>query len=129
MRMIFINLPVKDLGASKAFFAELGFSFNAQFSDDTVACMVVDHNIYVMLLEEPRFREFITGDISDAMTSTEVLVALSADSREQVDETVAKAIAAGGRTWKPVIEDGPMYGWSFQDLDGHAWELIHMAGV
>ncbi len=126
MRMIFVNLPVKDLGASQAFFTELGFAFNADFSDGQAACMVVDQNIFVMLLVAQRFADFVTGEISDASTATEVITGLSAESREQVDELVARAIAAGGKPWKPSVEDGPMYGGSFQDLDGHVWELVHM---
>jgi uncharacterized protein len=126
MRMIFVNLPVKNLTASRTFFAELGFNFNRGFSDQSCACMVVDQNIYVMLLAEERFRDFINGEISDAANATEVINCLSADSRQQVDELVARAISAGGKPWKPAIEEGPMYGGSFQDLDGHVWELMHM---
>jgi uncharacterized protein len=126
MRMIFVNLPVKNLTASMTFFTELGFEFNPEFTDDTAACMVVDQNIFVMLLAEDRFRDFITGEISDATAATEVLTCLSADSKEYIDQTVAKAIAAGGRPWLPTFENGPMYGGSFQDLDGHVWELLHM---
>jgi uncharacterized protein len=126
MRMIFVNLPVRDLKASKEFFTSLGFEFNPEFSDDKAACMVVDQNIYVMLLVEERFQDFIVGEISDATKTTEVLTCLSAYSRKHVDETVAKAIAAGGRPWKPILEEGPMYGGSFQDPDGHVWELVYM---
>jgi predicted lactoylglutathione lyase len=126
MRMIFVNLPVKDLEASRGFFAELGFEFNPQFSDDTAECMIVDENIFVMLLTEERFRDFINDEIADATSTTEAITALSADSKEQVDETVEKAIAAGGKPWKPTMEEGPMYGGSFQDLDGHVWELMYM---
>lgn len=126
MRMIFVNLPVKDLAASRAFFTELGFEFNPEFSDDKAACLVVDQNIFVMLVVEERFRDFINGSISDATTATEVLTCLSADSRAQVDDLVAKAVAAGGKPWKPAVAEGPMYGGSFQDLDGHVWELMHM---
>jgi predicted lactoylglutathione lyase len=126
MRMIFVNLPVKNLTASRTFFAELGFNFNRGFSDQSCACMVVDQNIYVMLLAEERFRDFINGEISDAANATEVINCLSADTRQQVDELVARAISAGGKPWKPAIEEGPMYGGSFQDLDGHVWELMHM---
>jgi predicted lactoylglutathione lyase len=129
MRMIFVNLPVKDLASSTAFFTGLGFEFNADFTDDHAACMVVDQNIYVMLLAEERFRGLINGEISDATTTTEVLTCLTTDSRQQVDELVASAIAAGGKPWKPVVEEGPMYGGSFQDLDGHVWELMHMSGA
>jgi predicted lactoylglutathione lyase len=127
MRMIFVNLPVKDLPASQAFFTALGFAFDPDFSDDKAACMVVDRNIYVMLLVEARFREFVNGDLVDATSATEVMTGLSADSRAQVDELLAKAFAAGGKPWKPVVEDGSMYGGSFQDLDGHVWELMHVA--
>jgi uncharacterized protein len=88
--------------------------------------MIVDENIFVMLLEEDRFRDFINGEIADATRTTEAITCLSADSREHVDETVEKAIAAGGKSWKPTMEEGPMYGGSFQDLDGHVWELMYM---
>jgi uncharacterized protein len=125
MRMIFVNLPVKDLQTSKRFFGELGFEFNAQYSDDTATCMVVDENIFFMLLVEERFKEFINGEIADP-ASTETINCLSAESREQVDETVRKAVAAGGSEWKPTWQEGPMYGGSFQDPDGHVWELLHM---
>jgi predicted lactoylglutathione lyase len=126
MRMIFVNLPVKDLPSARAFFTEVGYEFHADFSDDKAACMVVDQNIYVMLLAEERFRHFINGEISDATKATEVITSLSAESREQVDELVGRAIAAGGKPWKAAIDEGPMYGGSFQDLDGHVWELMHM---
>lgn len=122
MRSIFVNLPVKNLDASKAFFAALGFTFNAQFTDEAAACMVIEENIYAMLLTEPRFGDFITGPISDAHKATEVLLCLSAESREDVDAILAKAFAAGAKPWKPVTDMGVMYGGTFQDLDGHVWE-------
>jgi predicted lactoylglutathione lyase len=125
MRMIFVNLPVNDLEASKRFFGELGFQFDPQFTDEAAACMVIDQNIYAMLLTEERFRDFIEGEIADPDT-TEVLVALSADSREEVDSLVEKALAAGGRPWKDTLEQGPMYERSFRDPDGHAWEVLYM---
>jgi uncharacterized protein len=125
MRMIFVNLPVSDLKASTDFFTTLGFEFHSQFSDDTCACMVVDQNIFVMLLTEARFKEFINGEIADP-ARTEVITCLTAESRQQVDDTLAAALAAGGTPWRPVIEDGPMYGASFCDRDGHVWELVHM---
>ena len=127
MRMIFVNLPVEDIEKSRDFFNRLGFEFNQQFSSDDCACMIIEENIYVMLLTHARFTDFINGEISDAAKSTEVLTCLSADSKEQVDDTIAKAIAAGGKPWKPTSEEGPMYGGSFQDLDGHVWELMYMA--
>lgn len=129
MRMIFVNLPVKDLDASKAFFAALGFSFNADYTDETAACMVVDENIFVMLLSEPRFRDFINGEIGDGDKATEVITCLSAESRAQVDDVLAKALAAGGRPWKPNMDYGTMYGCSFQDLDGHVWEFMSMDNI
>ena len=125
MRMIFVNLPVKDLEASKAFFSALGFSFNAQFTDETAACMVIDENIFAMLLTEAKFRDFINGEIAPA-SATEVLTCLSCESRAEVDETLSKAMAAGGKAWKPTQDHGFMYGASFQDLDGHVWELVWM---
>ncbi len=122
-RMLFVNLPVKDLTASQAFFIELGFTWNEQFTNDEAACMVVEENISVMLLTEPHFQGFINGEICEE-GKTETLLCLSAQSRDEVDETVAKAIAAGGKPWKPSFDMGPMYGGSFQDLDGHVWELM-----
>jgi predicted lactoylglutathione lyase len=126
MRMIFVNLPVNDLGKSRAFFAALGFSFNPMFSNEDAACMIIDENIFAMLQTHAHFRRFITGEISDATKATEVLTCLSASSRQEVDETLAKALAAGARPWKPNIDMGSMYGCSFQDLDGHVWELMYM---
>ncbi|CAN7373918.1 MULTISPECIES: VOC family protein [Ensifer] len=126
MRMIFVNLPVKDLKASRAFFAALGYTFNEQFSDDTAACTVISDNIFVMLLTEPKFRGFITGEISDASKGTEVITALSASSRAECDDMLAKALAAGAKPWKPALDYGFMYGISFQDLDGHVWEFMWM---
>jgi predicted lactoylglutathione lyase len=126
MRMIFVSLPVSDLKAARSFFTKLGFEFNDEFSDDQCACMVVDQNIFVMLLVKERFSDFINDEISDATKATEVITCLSADSRQHVDDMVAAALAAGGTPWKPAFEDGPMYAGSFQDLDGHVWELMHL---
>jgi uncharacterized protein len=126
MRMIFVNLPVKDLKASIGFFTELGFGFNPEYTDEEAACMVVDDNIFVMLLTEERFQDFINGEIADATRTTEAITCLSAESPEEIDDTVAKAIAAGGKPWKPAMDQGPMYGGSFQDLDGHVWELMYI---
>ncbi|MDO9417207.1 VOC family protein [Pararhizobium sp.] len=128
MRMIFVNLPVRNVEASKAFFAalDLGFSFNPDFSDEQSACMVITDTIFVMLLEHEKFQGFINTRISDAHTETEVLTCLSATSRAEVDATLANALAAGGKPWKPIMEFGPMYGCSFQDLDGHVWEMMYM---
>jgi hypothetical protein len=124
--MIFVNLPIKKLTDTKTFFAALGFNFNPDFSDDKTACMIIEENIFAMLMEEDRFRDFINNDISDATKSQEVLIALSAGSRAEVDDILAKALAAGGKPWKPVQDLGFMYGCSFQDIDGHVWEVVYM---
>jgi uncharacterized protein len=125
-RMIFVNLPVRSVRRSRAFFTRLGFRFNPEFCDDDVLCMVVDDNIFVMMLEWSRFRDFVNGEIADAHRATEVLTCLSAASRTEIDDMVHRAVEAGGRPWKEPMQDGPMYGHSFQDPDGHVWELIHM---
>lgn len=126
MRMIFVNLPVRDLEASKDFYTALGFSINPDYTDDTAACVVISEAIYVMLLTEDKFREFIVNEVADANATTEVLNALSVESRAEADEMLERALAAGGRPWKPAMEQGPMYSTSFQDLDGHVWETIFM---
>src|SRR5687768_6217091 len=123
---IFVNLPVKDLDRSIDFFTRLGFTFNPQFTDETATCMVVSEDIFVMLLTHAKFKTFTPKEICDATKSTEVLVCLSSESREGVDEMVRKAVAAGGATYNEPQDHGFMYGHGFQDLDGHIWELIHM---
>src|SRR6266513_2594224 len=123
---IFVNLAVKNLDKSKAFFKRLGFGFNAQFTDETAACMVVSEDIYVMLLTHDKFKLFTPKAIADATKSTEVLVCLSCESRAKVDEMVRKAVDAGGTTYKEPEDHGFMYGYGFQDLDSHIWELIYM---
>lgn len=126
-RQIFVNLPVKDLPRSMEFFRRLGFDFNPEYTDETAACMVVSDNIYVMLLTERKFAEFTPNPVCDAAKSTEVIVALSAESREDVDRLVAEAIAAGGSTFREPQDHGFMYFHAFQDLDGHIWEVLAMA--
>ncbi len=123
---IFVNLPVKDLTRSVAFFSALGFTFNPTFTDDNATCMIIGENIFAMLLTEPFFRTFTDKDLCDTATQTEVLVALSLDSRADVDAMVAKAKAAGGRVPRPPQDHGFMYGHGFEDLDGHIWEVFHM---
>jgi predicted lactoylglutathione lyase len=125
-RQIYVNLPVKNLEQTKAFFGALGFSFNPQFSNEQALCMVVEDNIYVMLLVENFFKSFINKEISDAKKSTEVLVCLSCNSRAEVDEIVAKAVKAGGKIPREPQDHGFMYGHAFEDLDGHIWELVYM---
>lgn len=123
---IFVNLHVRDLGRSKNFFSKLGFSFNPQFSDDTAACLVISENIYIMLLTHGKFKEFTPKEISDATKTTEVLTALSVGSKEKVAELVSAAIAAGGSEARPAEDHGFMYSRSFNDLDGHIWEIFWM---
>jgi predicted lactoylglutathione lyase len=123
---IFVNLPVADLDLSMDFFRQLGFEFNPQYTDATAACMVVSDDIYAMLLTHAKFKEFIPNEIGDAKTSNEVLVCLSVESREKVDELVRKAVAAGGSTFDAPKDYGFMYQHGFQDPDGHIWELISM---
>ncbi|MDF2670119.1 MAG: extradiol dioxygenase [Paenibacillus sp.] len=123
---IFVNLPVKDLDKTKEFFAKVGFEFNAQFTDQNAACMVVGENIFVMLLVEDFYRTFTKKEIVDATKSSEVIVALSAANKEQVDEIVNRAMAAGAGHYNDPVDHGFMYTWSFQDLDGHLWEFMYM---
>ena len=123
---IFVNLPVKNLKKSIEFFTKLGYTFNPQFTDNTATCMIVSENIFVMLLTEEKFKTFTPKSICDATQSTEVLVCLSTESRQKVDELVRKAVAAGGTTYNNPQDHGFMYGHGFQDLDGHIWELIFM---
>ena len=125
-RKIFVNLPVKDLKKSMAFFDRLGFSFNRRFTDDTAACMVVSEDIYAMLLTHEKFRGFTPKPICDASQSTEVLVCLSCESRAEVDDLVRRAVAAGGSTYSSAQDHGFMYAHGFQDPDGHIWELVWM---
>jgi len=123
---IFVNLPVKDLKRSVAFFTKLGYSFNPQFTNEQGACMVVSDTIYVMLLVEPFFQTFTGKAIADAKKTTEVLVCLSCDSRAAVDDMVRKAKAAGGTVPRQPQDHGFMYGHGFEDLDGHIWEVVYM---
>ena len=126
MTQIFVNLPVRDLDRSVAFFTALGFSFNPDFTDENATCMIVGDNVFIMLLVEPFFRIFTVKEICDARRSAEVIVALSAASRAEVDERVARAVAAGATTPMPEKDHGFMYQHGFQDLDGHLWEFFWM---
>ncbi|HSI55230.1 MAG TPA: VOC family protein [Ramlibacter sp.] len=125
-RKIFVNLPIKNMERSQAFFKSLGFSFNPQFTNEQGACMVVSDDIFVMLLVEPFFQTFTKKSIADATKTTEVLVCLSCESRAEVDSLVKKALAAGGTSPNPPQDHGFMYGHGFTDLDGHIWELAYM---
>ncbi|MGW7517358.1 VOC family protein [Streptomyces sp. NPDC054796] len=123
---IFVNLPVKDLPKSKDFFTALGFSFDPQFSDDNAGCLVISEDIYAMLLVEPFFQSFTQKEVADATKSTEAILCLGVESRERVDDLVDKALASGGSASNETQDHGFMYGRSFQDPDGHLWEVVHM---
>jgi len=126
-RLIFVNLPVTDLERATAFYEAVGATKNAQFSDHTASCMVLSETIHVMLLTHDKFRQFTPKAIADAKTTSEVLICLSAESREAVDATIDKAGASGGRMDPGPTQDyGFMYGRSFEDLDGHMWEVMWM---
>jgi len=123
---IFVNLPVKNLDRSVEFFTTLGYTFNQQFTDENATCMIIGEDIFVMLLVEKYFKTFIKKEIADASKTTEVLICLSADSREKVDEMVNKAVTAGGIVYKEPQDHGFMYVHAYQDLDGHLWEIMWM---
>jgi len=123
---IFVNLAVRDLQKSMAFYKNLGFTFNPQFTDDKAACMIISEEAFVMLLVEPFFKGFTKREVADTTKSNEALLALSCDSRAAVDEMVRKAIDGGGSRAMDPMDQGFMYGWSFYDLDGHHWEPLWM---
>ncbi len=126
-KLIFINLPVGDLARATAFYQAVGASKNPQFSDDTASCMVFSDTIHAMLLTHDKFRQFTPKQISDAKTTSEVLICISADSREAVDQVVSRAAGAGGTADPSPKQDfGFMYGRSFEDPDGHIWEVMWM---
>lgn len=125
-KQIYVNMPVKDLNKSVNFFTKVGFEFNPEFTDENATCMVINENTFVMLLVETFFKTFTNKEIADATNNTEAILAISAESREQVDEIVNKALEAGGKPSNDPIDHGFMYGWSFQDIDGHLWEVMYM---
>jgi hypothetical protein len=123
---LFLNLPVADLKKSVTFFTSLGYTFNKQFTDETSTCMIISEHIYAMLLTHDKFKNFAPNAICDTSKSNEVLITLSCENRAQVDELVAKAVAAGGRTVEDAEDLGFMYSHGYMDLDGHAWGLFYM---
>src|SRR3989338_1354595 len=125
-KQIFINLPVKDLKKTIEFFTKLGFKFNPQFTDENATCMIIGENIFAMLLVEKFFKSFISKEIADAKKTTEVLLCLHFGSRKEVDEVLNKAIKAGGIESKEAQEHGWMYSRSFEDINGHIWEMFYM---
>jgi uncharacterized protein len=123
---LFLNLPAKDLNKTIEFFTKLGFKFNPQFTDENATCMIVGEDIFVMLLVEKFFKTFTKKEICDTSKNTEVIVALSVEGREKVDQMINKAIEAGGRESREPQDHGWMYGRSFEDINGHIWEIIYM---
>jgi uncharacterized protein len=123
---IFINLPVKDLNRSITFFKQLGYSFNPQFTDENATCMIISEEIYAMLLIEKFFITFTKKEICDTSKNAEAILAISVESKEEVDAIVKKAVAAGASTPNAPQDHGWMYGHGYQDLDGHLWEVFYM---
>lgn len=125
-KQIFVNLAVVDLPTSMDFFRKLGLDFNLQFTDQNAACLVLGENLYAMLLTREYFKTFVNKPLCDPKQSTEVLVCLSCESRAEVDDLIARAVAAGGTVPREAQDYGSMYGHAFEDLDGHIWELMYM---
>jgi predicted lactoylglutathione lyase len=125
-RKIFVNLAVKDLDRAVEFFTKLGFTFDPRFTDETATCMVVSDDAFVMLLVEDRFKDFTKKELADPAKQTEAIMALSAESREQVDEFADTALASGATTANEPMEMDFMYARSFHDPDGHLWEIVWM---
>lgn len=128
-RQLFVNLPVKDLDRSVKFFTALGFEFNPQFTDENATCMLIGSDCYAMLCVEKFFSTFTDKRIADTARSAEVINAIGLDSREEVDAMADKALASGGSKFNDPKDYGFMYGRSFQDPDGHLWEVFHMSGA
>ena len=128
-KMIFVNIPVKDLERTNAFFTALGYKFNADYSGENATCMVVSDTIFVMLLVEPYFKTFMPKDVCDATKNAEVIISLMCETREEVDSIVKKAVKAGGKTYNEPKDHGFMYQHGFQDPDGHIWEYVAMAAA
>lgn len=125
-QMIFVNLAVNDVDTSKKFFTEIGYTINPRFSTDDCACVVISDTIVAMMLSKQRYADFTKKQIADSTKTSEVLLCLSAESREKVDELVDDAIAAGGSASGETQDHGFMYGRAFDDPDGHTWEVMWM---
>lgn len=125
-RMLFPNLPVKDLARTKAFWTTLGFTFNPQFTDDNAACLIVNEQACVMLLREEFWATFTKKPLPDRQATTGVFMAFSCESRAEVTQMVETALANGGAPASPSQDHGFMFGWSFTDPDGHHWEPFWM---
>lgn len=123
---IFINLPVKDLDKTTDFFVNLDFRFDSLMTDDNATCMIVEDNIFVMFLTDKFFKTFTHKEVADTTKTTEVILSLSVDTKEEVNAFIEKAVLLGATTPNPPQDHGFMYQWGFQDLDGHLWEIIYM---
>ncbi|MEX6689270.1 VOC family protein [Danxiaibacter flavus] len=123
---IYVNIPVKDLDRSIQFFTALGFMFNPQFTNKNATCMIISEDIFAMLLTEPFFKTFTKKEICDSSKNIEAIMALSVDNKSKVDDIVDNAIKAGGTSPKDTQNDGWMYSRSFEDPDGHLWEIFYM---
>lgn len=123
---LFVNLPVSNLQDSINFFTALGFEFNPQYTDENATCMIINDNTFAMLLTKEFFNTFTSKSVVDTAGHTEVILAFSAASRAEVDELVHKALEAGGKPFNDPVDHGFMYNWSFQDIDGHLWEVMYM---
>ena len=123
-RTLFVNLAVKDLDRSVEFFTKIGFTFDPRFTDDTATCMIVGDQAFVMLLTRSKFEEFVKTELADPTAQTEAIMAVSADSREDVDALADTALEAGGTPANDPLDYGFMYGRSFRDPDGHLWEIF-----
>ncbi|MBS1492377.1 MAG: VOC family protein [Bacteroidetes bacterium] len=125
-KQIFVNLPVKDLKKTVEFFTKLGYTFNPQFTDENATCMIVSENIFVMLLVEPFFKGFTKKEIADTSKCNEAIICLSAESREEIDDIIKKAVDAGADKSPQSQDPDFMYSRGFMDLDGHYWEYVYM---
>ncbi|MBM2817217.1 MAG: putative lactoylglutathione lyase [Ignavibacteria bacterium] len=123
---LYANLPVKNLQNTIDFFTMLGFTFNTKFTDANATCMIIGENIYVMLLVEPFYKTFVDKEICDSSKATEIIMAVTCESREMVDEKLSKVVEAGGTETRQAQDHGWMYSRSFQDIDGHLWEFFYM---
>lgn len=123
---LFVNLPVQSLARSRAFFEQMGYSFDPRFSNDQAGGLILGENLFAMLLEQPMFQGFSGRALIDPKANAQVMVALACASRDEVDELVAKAIAAGGSAPRPAQDHGFMYAHGFDDPDGHIWEVFYM---
>ena len=123
---VFINLPVTNLPKAMSFYTAIGFTNNPQFTDETVACMVLTEEIYVMLLTHAKFSEFITKKIADTVTTASVINSLSVDSLEEMNTMAEKALQAGGKEPTEPKDYGFMQQRCFEDPDGHLWDVFYM---